>query len=460
MLVARDERTHDEIIAGFNECARTHREDATLSPRTFRRWLSGDVQTQPRPTQRRVARLYWGFPMGQLLEPAPPELLAPGGDRPATSDPVLDRLAISPAPAPAPAPAPPPVSSDADGDFFDPQFSVERQMSMATRRAARFTALAESQNIGAETVGQLRDQVGELARAYVRDPLITIVGELVETQDTIFTLLEGKQKPGHARDLYLLAGIVSGLLAKTSQDLGHAHEAMTQARTVYVCADNADHQGLRAFARAMQSLIAYWAGRPQEAVRYAEAGAQFARELTGSLTAWLPALEARAWAQLSDAEQTLRAIGRAESARELVQPDDLDAVGGLLTFPVAKQHYYAAGSFVYLDGESARGQREASSALDLYERGNSEDRSFSDEAGARAELAIARVLDGEIDGAYDAITPVLDLPPERRIGGIVTSAMRVHAALRSPRFANSAVARDARDEIEGFTRRPVAALPR
>src|SRR6266540_4805730 len=221
MLVARDERTHDEIIAGFNECARTHREDATLSPRTFRRWLSGDVQTQPRPTQRRVARLYWGFPMGQLLEPAPPELLAPGGDRPATSDPVLDRLAISPAPAPAPAPAPPPVSSDADGDFFDPQFSVERQMSMATRRAARFTALAESQNIGAETVGQLRDQVGEL-----------------------------------------------------------------------------------------------------EAVRYAEAGAQFARELTGSLTAWLPALEARAWAQLSDAERTLRAIGRAESARELVQPDD------------------------------------------------------------------------------------------------------------------------------------------
>ena len=32
MLVAQDERTQDEIIAGFNECARMHREDATLSP--------------------------------------------------------------------------------------------------------------------------------------------------------------------------------------------------------------------------------------------------------------------------------------------------------------------------------------------------------------------------------------------------------------------------------------------
>src|SRR5262249_52898412 len=387
-------------------------------------------------------------------EPAPPELLAAGSDRPAIRRVTSDRPALSATPVP------PSVPSNSDGDFCDPQLSIERQVSMATRRAARFTTLAEAQNIGAETVGQLRDQVGELARAYVRDPLITIVGELVETQDTIFTLLEGKQKPGHARDLYLLAGVVSGLLAKTSHDLGRSHEAMTQARTVYVCADNADHQGLRAFARAMQSLIAYWAGRPQEAARYADAGAQFTKELTGSLTAWLPALEARAWAQLSDVEQTRRAIARAERARELIQPDDLDAIGGLLTFPVAKQHYYAAGSFVYLDGESARGQSEASAALDLYEHGNAEDRSFSDEAGARAELALARVQDGEIDGAYDAVTPVLELPPERRIEGIVASVMRVHAAMPSPRFAKSRVARNARDEIEDFTRRPIVALPR
>jgi len=236
LLVDVDERTHDEIIEGFNECARAHDEDATLSPRTFRRWLSGDVQTRPRPTQRRVAKIYWGFPMSQLLEPAPLELLAPGGDHPA--------LATTAAPPSHPLMSPEHrTATNPSSSFPDPLLAVERQISMATQRAARFATYAESQNLGPETMNELRDHVSALARAYVRDPLIVVVGDLVETQDVIFGLLEGRQRPPQTRDLYLLAGVTSGLLAKTSHDLGRAHEAMTQARTAYVCADNADHQG-------------------------------------------------------------------------------------------------------------------------------------------------------------------------------------------------------------------------
>lgn len=64
--------------------------------------------------------------------------------------------------------------------------------------------------------------------------------------------MEDKQKPTQTRDLYLLAGRVSGLLAKASQDLVRPHDAMTQARTMFVCADNADHHGLRAWARGLK----------------------------------------------------------------------------------------------------------------------------------------------------------------------------------------------------------------
>ena len=429
VLVARDDRTHEEIVRGYNDCAAANNEDAALSPRTFRRWLTGDVQTQPRPAQRRVARLYWGFTMEQLLAPASPEMLQAGGSR----------LPAHPA---------------------DPSPHVERQLTMATRRAARFTTFAESQNIGPETVDQLRDHIAELARASIRDPLNTMVGDLVATQDTIFTLLEGKQRPVQTRELYLLAGIASGLLAKTSHDLGQSHNAMTQARTAYVCADNADHHGLRSFARAMQSLIAYWAGRPQEAVRYARSGAEIGGQVTGSVSAWLPALEARAWAQLGDPAQAHRAIADAEAARDRVAPDEFDRIGGILAFPLAKQRYYAAGALVYLDGEAAQGGAEAYAALNLYEQDELTERSYGDEAGARAELAISRIQGGDADGAYEAILPVFDLPPERRNNGIVVSLMRVHAALRAPGLAASMVARNARDEIEEFSRRPVAALPR
>jgi hypothetical protein len=346
-----------------------------------------------------------------------------------------------------------------DADAGPDLSSLERQVAMSTRRAARFTAFAETHNVGPEAIDQLRDDVCVLANDYIREPLITIMGDLVETQEYVFRLLEGKQRPALTHDLYLLAGLVSGLLAKASHDLGRPHDAMTQARTLYVCAENADHHGLRAWARGLQALIAYWAGRPQESIRYAQAGADLTENLAGSVAAWLPSLEARAWALLAAPDEASAAIGRAADRRAQHQQDDLDAIGGLMSFPPARQHYYAAGAYVFLEGEQARAQGEATAAIELYETGDPQQRSFSDETGAHAELALSRVNDGELDGAREALAPVLDLGPERRIGGIVASAARVHEALRTRSYAASPTARSLREEIEAFCQVPAAALP-
>lgn len=449
-LIGRDERTHNEIVNGFERCARDNDEDATLSVRTLRRWITGDVRTAPRPSQRRVARLFWGHPMNELLAPASVELsLASPPGEPAVASP-SDGAGLKPDPTA------PLISID---ELTGSTNTLERQVAMATRRAARFTTFAEIDSVGPAAIAQLQDDVVHLANAYIHEPLSMIMGDLVEAQETVFRLLEGKQKPALSRDLYLLAGVVSGLIAKASQDLGRFHEAMTHARTLYVCADNADHQGLRAWARGLQSLTAYWAGRPQEAVRYAQSGTEYAANVTGSVSAWLPALEARAWALMNMPGEASNALGRAADQRVAHQPDDLDAIGGLLAFPQAKQSYYAAGTYVYLDGEQARAQAEALSAIDMYEHGRPEDRSFSDEAGARAELALARVNAGQVDGAHEALAPVLALRPERRIGGIITSAARVHQALHGRRHVGSPVAHGLREEIESFCRVPAAALP-
>lgn len=448
VLVGREEHTHHEIVKRFERCARQHGEDATLSIRTLSRWLAGDVRTEPRPSQRRVARLLWGFPMSDLLAPAPPELLI----APTTGEPVL---------TPSAGESESGHTTAMDMPTAAPHHSMsnlERQVAMATRRAAQFTTFAEIDNVGPEAIAQLQDDVVHLANAYIHDPLTSIMGTLVDTQETVFQLLEGKQKPAFSRDLYLLAGVMSGMLAKASHDLGRAHEAMTHARTLYVCADNADHNGLRAWARGLQSLIAYWAGRPQQAIRYASDGAAIATGTTGSATAWLPALEARAWALMSAREEATAALERAADQRDRHRPDDLDEIGGLFAFPPAKQSYYAAGTYVSLDGEHARAQSEAMTAIDLFEHGRPEVRSFSDEAGARAELALARVRAGEVDGAREALTPVLRLEPERRIGGIVVSATRVHHALTGRQHANSPVVRGPQDEIESFCRTPAAAI--
>ncbi|MEV6927466.1 hypothetical protein AB0M46_23585 [Dactylosporangium sp. NPDC051485] len=449
VLVGGDEHTLAEVVAGFERCARDSNEDATLSVRTLRRWMVGDVRTGPRPSQRRVARRFWGFPMSQLLGPAPPaHASAPDGD---------EVSVMSPDAAPVTADRSEPSRSSAE--LERPASSLERQVAMAARRAARFTSFAEIDNVGPEAISQLQDDIGHLAGAYIQDPLVTIMSDLIDTQETVFQLLEGKQKPALTRDLYLLAGVASGMIAKASHDLGRTHEAMTHARTLYVCADNADHHGLRAWARGLQSLIAYWAGRPQQAVRYARNGAEVAANLNGSVAVWLPSLEARGWALMSDGDEAAAALGRASDQRDAHEADDLDAIGGLFGFPPARQSYYAAGTYVCLDGEQGRAQSEAVAALEQFEHGRAEDRSFSDVAGARAELSLARVRAGEIEGAHEALAPVLNLVPERRIGGIIASAGRVHQALSGRRQAGSPAVRLLREEIEAFCRLPAAALP-
>jgi hypothetical protein len=447
MLVERDDRTQEEVVEGFQRCARQHGENATISLRTLHRWMSGEVLTAPRPAQRRVARLFWGHSMAELLAPAPN---GPSPSRPPPALPVRGGVTT-----PDEECAPTAGTRDAGFDVS----ILERQVTMSTRRAARFTTFAERHNVGPETVDQLRDAVSVLANDYIREPLVTVIGDLIETQEAIFRLLEGKQKPARTRDLYLLAGIASGLLAKASHDLGRPHDAMTQARTMYVCADNADHAPLRAWARGLQSLIAYWAGRPQEAVRYAQSGAEVATDLRGSVATWLPALEARAWALLANPQEATTAVQRAQDRRDHHQADDLDEIGGLLVFPQAKQHYYAAGAYVFLADGAAHAETEATAAIELYETGDPTLRSFSDEAGAHAELALSRVHRGELEGARDAVAPVLELSPDKRIGGIVSSTLRIHEALRAHTYATSPTARDLREQIETFSQLPAAALP-
>lgn len=444
VLIAKSENTYAEIVEGFRNCAREHGEDAEITERTLRRWMSGDIRV-PRPAQRRVARLYWGFPTSELLAPARLEALISSADDTFTVTPT-ELLSYHPL--------------DQRAERLDSGQPLERQIAMSTRRAARFTTFAESTNIGPEALDEVRDEMVDLANAYIREPLTEIMGSLVGLQEVAFGLLEGKQKPTQSRELYVVASVVSGMLAKASHDLGRAREAMTQARTMFVCADNADHLPLRAWARGLQSLIAFWAGRHEEAVQYAQRGAALSQGHVGTVAAWLPSLEGRAHAQLGRGDAARDAVRRASDVRERISLDDLDHVGGLFTFPQAKQHYYAAGAYVFLnddDGDTAA-EAEALSALHLFENGVPHYRSFSDEAGARAELALARVHRNELDGAQEAIADVLALEPARRVGGVIPSAARVYSALSHRQYVASPLARSMREQIEAFGRVPAAAI--
>ncbi|GIG55718.1 hypothetical protein Lfu02_00900 [Longispora fulva] len=343
--------------------------------------------------------------------------------------------------------------------FVAPKVPIDERsiVAMAAHRARKF-ALVASIGTTPEVIDQLRDEVQRIAQQYPRRPLSEFAGDLADTQDAVFTLLERRQAPQQARQLYLLGGLTCGLLAKASHDLGEPRAALQQTRTAILCAEQADHDGLRGWLRGLQALVTYWAGRHSDSVRYAEAGMEYAQRTGGATTVWLASSAARAHAALGDAERAKQAIAAAEAAWEHLRPDDLDGFGGICTFHPARAQYYAADALAWLPEERPLAHAQAERAVAAYQDRQSPEWAFGDEAGAVAALAIARIASRDLDGAQTALQDVFTLPADQRIHGVVHSVRRVHQAVSA-----AGLTRDGRalvEQMEDFAHVPANALPR
>ncbi|WP_245689748.1 hypothetical protein [Streptomyces chattanoogensis] len=135
---------------------------------------------------------------------------------------------------------------------------------------ARFIAQG---NVDEIVVEQLEADVARLARSYVSHPLLELHVEIKRLRDGVFELLRG-------------------LSAHVCLDLGDYDAAATHARTARACAEAAGHEGMLAWVRAVESLIAHWTGRYEQAARLARAGRRY--RAGGSIEARLASLEARA----------------------------------------------------------------------------------------------------------------------------------------------------------------------
>jgi hypothetical protein len=349
-----------------------------------------------------------------------------------------------------------------DGSFLS---HPERILAMAARRALRFGATADASNVGDESLDQIQAELARLAFSYPQQPLSAILGDIVSIQDYVFSLLEGRQKPRQARDLYFAGALASGLVAKATHDFGDSRMAMTHARTALLCAQNSEHGPLTAWVRGLQSLISYWDSAPRDALNYAQLGTVIPG-VQGTSGIWLASLEARAWSALGNGAASSEAIEKADDLREHLVSDDLDRLGGICSFSYPRQLYYAADASAVLSrlhppssDLAARGEQYAAEAVAAYENTSHDEISFSDESGARTDLAIARISKGNLEGAYEAMQPVLQLPVSQRIHGIVGSVINVHQAVTAA-APDSPIARDIQEEIEDYCRTPVAALPR
>ncbi|WP_253915823.1 hypothetical protein [Streptomyces sp. NRRL S-31] len=337
---------------------------------------------------------------------------------------------------------------------------MKRTGAMAVQRAKEFLMGADRERVGEDTLGLLDDEVQRLVTEYPRVSLSAIWPDLLETQNQTFRLLEGgRVRPSQLRDLNVKAAVLSFLVAKGFNDMEEPHQALVMTRVAAACARDAEHPGLIALTDGLKSLIAYWADKPADAYHYADKGAETAVDLRGTVGLWLLGLKARAAAVLGD-EETVRAANQeAADRRERVVHDDLDQLGGLFTYAPEKQLYYAVEAEALLRHGDAQLVAQAEQAVRGFSDPDAPNWAFGDLAGSQCDLSLIRLFHGDVEGAAEAIRPVLDLPASHRNNGIIVSAMRVRHALMSSPARTAVAARDLGAEIEAFPRaRP--ALPR
>ncbi|MFJ9961266.1 helix-turn-helix domain-containing protein [Streptomyces avermitilis] len=318
----------------------------------------------------------------------------------------------------------------------------------AAVQSLHFTDEITKTNVSDIELEGLESTLAQIASDYVHAPLRRIFTDLVTTRDRLFSLLTGRQPLGQTRELLLLAGTSCLLLAHASQNLGDEDAAIAQLQTAWTFAEQADHNDLRAWVKGTAALIAEWSTRRQTALDYTRQAIQLTAG--GQTRIRIAAIEARAAARIGDRTTAMGALENLQRARDQsADPDALTRFGGLLTFPEAKQEYYIGGTFALL-GEHQRAEQHATAAIELYENGSKEHRSYGDEALARLDIVTARITAGEIEGAGEQLEPILELPPDRRIRQLGDAMNAVTSLLEEPRFARSSVARELADATRGY----------
>jgi transcriptional regulator with XRE-family HTH domain len=330
---------------------------------------------------------------------------------------------------------------------------LERRQAAATHRV-RAAALAMSRDLTALAdldISELQDGVSVTAVDYLASPPGPMVDRAHVLRGEAFERLRsGHHRPQDRSDLYVAAGRLSGVLSYALLDMGDAEQALEHATAAGRCAEFAGDAELAAWVAGTKSLIARFQGDYGRALEFVRDGYQWVGHGQGTGEARLRCGEAQCLANLGDSRAANSALDAAEDARERIRRPD--TLSGLFGFSQAKQSYYAGSSLIWLQGghDAERASREAVTAIELWQSGPADERSLDDERLAHIYLATARVQLDDVEGAADAIRPVLSLPVEEQISWIVKRADRLAGMLSAPRYAGNRTAEETVEAINAL----------
>jgi tetratricopeptide (TPR) repeat protein len=301
----------------------------------------------------------------------------------------------------------------------------------------------------------LGDQVSTLAReAPVRAP-VPLLQESREIQAELKERLDAAHSLKQHATLCRMAGTVSCVVADAQLSLGNVDEAVTEIGSAWRLAEVGNDDSLRVWCAAARSWVAYMRDQPQVAAAAARAGHQYAH--TASARQRLFSMEGSALALAGDRAAALEAFSLAAEARAMPVEFDpvFDGIGGIFAASHAKQLQNEANGLTML-GLPGRAAGAAGRAIELFAVQAPDSWDYSLEAGAWTTLGIARLMVDRADDAWEALQPVLALPPSRRTSYVVMKLRDMLKVLERQQGVGGADARAFRSAIDPFVASAVA----
>ncbi|WP_372412663.1 XRE family transcriptional regulator [Streptomyces luteireticuli] len=334
------------------------------------------------------------------------------------------------------------------GTNAGPVQPVDSLTEQAAEESLAFARLIAPGNVDESELDRLSTELCRIAIDYVHAPVRPLFKDLRKVRNRTFDLIHGQQHISHRERLFLLGGTACLLLAHASQNMGNEAAALAQLHTAWTCAEQIDHRGLQAWTRGTDALVAEWSPRRRRALALAQEADKLAPP--GESRIRIAAIEARTAARLGDRDRALTALERMQDAQtQSPVEDELSDLGGILSFPPAKQHYYA-GTVYSLLGDHEQAEHHASEALRRYASGPPEERSYGDEALALIDVITARLALGDLDSAGAHLQRILGLPPALRIRQLEDGLHRVDAMLQKPALVKSREAQQLTELTRGY----------
>ncbi|MEV0440504.1 DNA-binding protein [Streptomyces spectabilis] len=320
---------------------------------------------------------------------------------------------------------------------------------MTAHDAASHAGDAASMSLTPETISLLRTQLRGLARTYHQKPAAEIFVKARGIRDTIERRMPLTHRPGQSSELFLLAGQACALLASAAFDLGSqdASETLTMAALAYV--RPIDHAPLIAWCGGNLALLAYWDGRPAEALEHVKAAQGLAT--SGTARRRLHSIAARTYAHLGDPDRVRYELEAAEQVDPDIRDDHHDDMGGEFGFSVERAAMSAGSSWLLIQ-DGANAVEASTRALGLVQTRTAEQRSVKVEMEATADLALAHLLNADLESAITTLGPVFALPPEQRVDGLLSRLLGVRNQLTVPALHRHNEAVELGHHIEGFRR--------